>query len=206
VKQYGVMSSVLDRRSPAIRKFDDKLKWTEAMDALMVLRESGTVGDVINHLRIHQMPRLSDAVEEREVRLERLAQGEDVPRSLAELQKLKTVSYREISALARYLDGHTPFETKHGVKGAEFENVLVVLGRGWNQYNFEEMLELAADPAGIPAARRAAFERNRNLFYVVCSRPRTRLALLFTQQLSDRALAVLSDWFGAESIKPFEFA
>ena len=26
--------------------------------------------------------------------------------------------------------------TQHGVKGAEFENVLVIIGRGWNQYNF----------------------------------------------------------------------
>lgn len=30
---------------------------------------------------------------------------------------------------------------KHGVKDAEFENVLVVVGRGWNKYNFGKMLE-----------------------------------------------------------------
>ena len=65
-----------------------------------------------------------------------------MPRGLEELEKLRGIAYSEVKALRRYLDGHSPFETKHGVKGAEFENVLVVVGRGWNQYNFGEMLEL----------------------------------------------------------------
>ena len=93
-----------------------------------------------------------------------------MPQSVAELEKFRDVPYAEVRAFRRYLDGHSPFETKHGVKGAEFENVLVVIGRGWNQYNFGEMLELAGAQA-VPAAKQAAFERNRNLFYVACSRP-----------------------------------
>src|SRR4051812_15054058 len=104
------------------------------------------------------------------------------------------VSYAEIKALRAYHSGFSPFETKHGVKGAEFENVLAVVGRGWNRYNFGEMLDLAAKPA-IPMAKRDAFERNRNLFYVVCSRPKKRLALLFTQKLSPEALGTLAKWF-----------
>lgn len=69
------------------------------------------------------------------------------------------------------------------MKGDEFENVLVVLGRGWNQYNFEQFLEFSAATSQAPADRQAFFERNRNLFYVSCSRPTTRLALFFMQQL-----------------------
>jgi len=53
-----------------------------------------------------------------------------MPRGLEELEKLRGIAYSEVKALRRYLDGHSPFETKHGVKGAEFENVLVVeIGR-----------------------------------------------------------------------------
>ena len=123
-----------------------------------------------------------------------------MPQSVAELEKFRDVPYAEVRALHRYLDGHSPFETKHGVKGAEFENVLVVIGRGWNQYNFGEMLELAGAQA-VPAAKQAAFERNRNLFYVACSRPKRRLALLFTQQLSATAMSTLEQWFGADVIE-----
>lgn len=77
----------------------------------------------------------------------------------------------------------------------------MVIGRGWNQYNFGEMLELAGAQA-VPAAKQAAFERNRNLFYVACSRPKRRLALLFTQQLSATAMSTLEQWFGADVIEP----
>ncbi|MNJ81856.1 hypothetical protein D3C77_808820 [compost metagenome] len=52
----------------------------------------------------------------------------------------------------------------------------------------------------VPAAREAAFERNRNLFYVACSRPQRRLAILFTQELTPEAIGTLEDWFGGESI------
>jgi DNA helicase II / ATP-dependent DNA helicase PcrA len=130
--------------------------------------------------------------------------GEEMPPALAEIEKLREVPYSEIKALRAYHDGHSPFETKHGVKGAEFENVLVVVGRGWNRYNFGEMLELAG-AAAIPAAKQDAFERNRNLFYVVCSRPKKRLALLFTHTLSPPALGTLSQWFGADKIEPLTF-
>ena len=76
-----------------------------------------------------------------------------------------------------------------------------MVGRGWNQYNFGEMLELAgAQP--VPAAKEEAFERNRNLFYVACSRPKKRLAILFTQLLSPGAMATLENWFGADVIMP----
>jgi DNA helicase-2/ATP-dependent DNA helicase PcrA len=120
---------------------------------------------------------------------------------MSELAALHAVSYQEIVALARYHDGHSPFETKHGVKGAEFENVIVVVGRGWNQYNFNEMLELAQDVEHIPTKRQEAFERNRNLFYVACSRPKKRLAILFTQLLSNTAIRTVEAWFNAEVIE-----
>src|SRR3546814_7496885 len=95
-------------------------------------------------------------------------------------------------------DLHTPFARKNGVKGAEFDNVRVIVGRGWNKYNFAQMLEWM-DP-GPPEDRVAFFESNRNLFYVACSRPKRRLALLFTQVLSAAALAKVSELFGDENV------
>ena len=87
------------------------------------------------------------------------------------------------------------------MKGAEFENVVVVVGRGWNRYNFNEMLEFATDEFKIPANKQASFERNRNLFYVTCSRPKRRLAVLFTQQLSAAAMQTVRNWFGDDTIE-----
>ena len=202
-RQYGEMFRALGSKVPALRAHDDKRKWSEAMETLVELRGGATVGDVLDHLAAVGRPGVPDAVERRERELRDFTPEpeDDMPRALKELSALRAVQYQEIIALCRYLSGHSPFETKHGVKGAEFDNVLVVVGRGWNQYNFGEMLELAANPNAIPANKQDAFERNRNLFYVTCSRPRKRLAVLFTQLLSAPALQTVTDWFGADSVE-----
>lgn len=84
---------------------------------------------------------------------------------VTQLRKVRAVSYAEVIALDRFIDGHTPFATKLGVKRAEFENVLVVVGRGWNKYDFAQML--AWSDIGPPADKLEFYENNRNLFYVV---------------------------------------
>lgn len=119
---------------------------------------------------------------------------------MKELHALHAVSYLEIIALCKYLDGHSPFETKHGVKGDQFENVLVVFGRGWNEYDFNLYLEMAGNP-GLVGSKQANYERYRNLFYVAVSRPKRRLALLFTQFLEPGAMATLSQWFAGQQIR-----
>lgn len=201
--KYGMMFEALRGISPLLRSHADKASWHNAMMQLLAIRDTGTVGDVIEHLRTRKKPRLPDTVEKRERELRDFDKtaGVEMPRVLEELEKLQQIAYSEVKALRHYLDDHSPFETKHGVKGAEFENVLVVVGRGWNQYNFAEMLELAGAQV-ISAAKEDAYERNRNLFYVACSRPKKRLAILFTQSLSPDALATLESWFGKETIMP----
>jgi DNA helicase-2/ATP-dependent DNA helicase PcrA len=206
-KRYGEMFAALGGDLWGMRCQADKSRWSDAMGKLVGLRASGTVGGVIAHLRQRGLPALPRPVEELERELERVDRtpGNEVPPALDELEKLHGVRYQEIVALSKYLGDHSPFQTKHGVKGAEFENVIVVVGRGWNQYNFNEMLELARDTERIPAGKRDAFERNRNLFYVACSRPKKRLALLFTQKLSAAAMRTVEEWFGRGAVEPLTF-
>ncbi len=200
-RKFGLMFDILGTGLPSVRAQSDKAAWADSMSTLLDVRKHGTVGDVTDYLMKVRRPRLPDAVELREQKLREFVPDPEteMPRLLSELQNLRNVRYEEIIALRRFLDGHSPFETKHGVKGAEFENILVVVGRGWNQYNFGEMLELART-SPIPSKKVNAFERNRNLFYVACSRPKRRLALLFTQLLSDDALETLKEWFGRDSL------
>jgi DNA helicase-2/ATP-dependent DNA helicase PcrA len=200
--KFGEMFAVLGEGRPSIKSRAEKVRWKSDMDTLLELRANATIGDVVDHLHT-TMLRLPNAVERRE---RRAAQSEpdsvDDAAAVERLRLLRAVRYREVVALAQFIDGHTPFDTKHGVKGAEFENVLVVVGRGWNQYDFNQMLELAG--GSIPANKQAMYERNRNLFYVACSRPKKRLALLFTQKLSETAIATARHWFGNDAIHSFD--
>jgi DNA helicase-2/ATP-dependent DNA helicase PcrA len=195
------MLAVLGSRSLVIKSQADKKERAATLDKLLELRENGTIGQVLDYLKDTKCPPLPQAVEQTETELSH-ASPEDIDESLRlqEISKLRHVPYREIVQLSLYLNKHTPFSTKHGVKGAEFENVLVVFGRGWNQYNWNQFLEWSGN--GVPGDKVVNYERNRNLFYVACSRPKRQLALLFTQELSVSALDTLSRWFGEMAIRP----
>jgi len=199
----GEMFTILGGVRPSIKSHAEKVQWKSEMDTLLQLRSTRTIGDVIDHLRM-SMLRVPNTVERREERAAQQENDAEENPAVERLRLLRTVPYREVSALAQFIDGHTPFDTKHGVKGAEFENVLVVVGRGWNLYDFNQMLELAR--GSIPASKQATFERNRNLFYVACSRPKKRLALLFTQKMSEAAIATARHWFGDDAIHSLEDA
>ena len=200
-KRFGKMFEAIDAERPVMDGPADKAKWADAMGRLCELRDTGTVGDVIVHLSSTGLPILSDAVVRQERALaDALAGGEPLTGRVKELHALHAVSYKEIIALCEYLDGHSPFETQHGVKGNQFENVLVVFGRGWTDYDFNLYLKMAGNP-GLIGTRTAAYERYRNLFYVAVSRPKRRLALVFTHLLEPEAMATLSRWFAAHPIR-----
>lgn len=205
-KRFGKMFEVIDTKRPVMNGPADKARWASAMRRFCQLRDTGTVGDVITHLSSTGLPILSDAVlRQEQVLADALRGGEPLTGRLKELHALHAVSYREVIALCEYLDGHSPFETKHGVKGEQFENVLVVFGRGWNDYDFNLFLKMAGNPDLI-GARTAAYERYRNLFYVAVSRPKRRLALIFTHLLEPDAMATLSRWFAGHPIRDIGMA
>lgn len=87
---------------------------------------------------------------------------------------LLAVDSRDISAYRQTLQNNTPYSTKHGVKGDEFDTVVVVIddaGARWNKYAFGKQLEGSDTSEG-------RWERTGNLFYVCCSRAKTNLVVV----------------------------
>ena len=200
--KFGEMFSVIGRKVGNLSNLAEKRDWTRNMKRLVALRAAGKIGEIIDLLKETRKPRLPDAVLRTEKRLAEATRDDiEASRTLKQIQKLRQLPYSELIALAEFINDHTPFSTKHGVKGAEFENVLIVLGRGWNQYNWTQFLEWFPDR--FPGNKEESYVRNRNLFYVACSRPKKNLALLFTQELTLGALGTLESWFGAENISAF---
>lgn len=195
-KKFGQMFDVLGRAG-TLQKPSDKQVWADDMKSLDALRESGTVGEVLDLLKKTHRPRLPDSVIRREDDMAAFdpAAGEPEKPSVNRHRRLREVKYQEIVNLVRFVDGFTPFATQHSVKGSEFENVLVVLGGGWNHYNWPRMLEYMGAGAKLKVAHQKGFNRARNLFYVSVSRPKRRLAVLFTQTMNDKSLEVLNMLF-----------
>ncbi|WP_244370068.1 UvrD-helicase domain-containing protein [Pseudoalteromonas xiamenensis] len=208
-RKYGELLQIKKKNRSFLTSQADKTAWTENLEELMRLRDTSTIGDVLDLLITTSMPRVPAKVADSEVRYKTLsARDQDSlePDELSffdKIRRLRAVSYSEVINLAEYINDKTPFSTKHGVKGAQFDNVLVVCGRGWNHYNWDQMLEWIED--GVPKGREETFERSRNLFYVSCSRAKHDLTLLFTQHLSDKSLTALGKIFGHENIKGSPF-
>ncbi|HEM7567119.1 TPA: ATP-dependent helicase [Serratia marcescens] len=197
---YGKMFLALGTNAPKIQKATDKVVWKANFDALSELKEEGSIGEVLAHLKTMSPSILPDKISTLEDRLD-MSESDEISqnRSLNELQKLRDVPFKELIAFDKFIKNHTPFSTKHGVKGAEFDNVLVVLGRGWNLYNWDQLFTWLYTTC--PENKIDALERNRNLFYVACSRPKHHLTVLITQHLSNESLALLNQWFGHETIQ-----
>jgi DNA helicase-2/ATP-dependent DNA helicase PcrA len=199
-RRYAEMFRVLDARVPQINGSTDKANWNSAMREIVAAR-AGTVKDVLEVVRKHGLPPLPERLLNREEGGDVVDPKESASRLFSHLDQLMSVPYEEVKLFAMFLAKDAPFATKHGVKGAEFENVIVVASRGWTQYDFNGMLELRAAKAELSQDEKQRLQRNLNLFYVACSRAKDRLVVLFTQRLSETALCTLVDWFGAENVR-----
>ncbi|MFJ6432143.1 AAA family ATPase [Streptomyces sp. NBC_00341] len=211
-KQYGPMFDLLKRSRPRMTRRSDKTAWTGLFGTINSARSTGTVGDVMDILLEQNCFALPQAVTNRhrkwELACKDLEDGEGIvePRSLANYEKFRSVSYREVLALREYVEENTPFSTQHGVKGAEYPHVLAVFGGGWTQYNFPEMLANFTQRDSLSLGSRKRFEKSRNLFYVACSRAKEDLVLLFTTELSNDALETLKAWVGDANIRDIQYS
>ncbi|KIP51311.1 3'-5' exonuclease, partial [Leucobacter komagatae] len=209
--KYGELFRLLGSKRPTLNAPKDKRRWSECFDSLISTSGTGTIGemlDVLNSQKLFSVPpRVVKRGRELEEALLALHPGEELEdtRKLMEHRALRSVPYAELRALRSYLEDSTVFSTKHSVKGAEFDDVIVLIGRGWTKYDFAKMIAAHA-PHSKPELRQAgSFQHSRNLFYVSASRAKHNLALLFVQELSNDAVAVLEDWAGQKNVIPIDF-
>lgn len=110
--------------------------------------------------------------------------------------RVKDVKFSEFQKLYEYLEGHTPFSTQHKTKGAEFDNILVILDNGgWNNYNFEKMFLGTASPS--------VAERTQKIFYVCCTRAKENLAVFFHNP-DAQVIAKAKVWFRNDNVIKIE--
>lgn len=114
------------------------------------------------------------------------------------LMELYNINYSEIINAIAFVSPESDYSTEHGVKGEEYENVLFVIGRGWNNYKFDEQVYL--NPESLSEKEYDVYIRNRNLFYVCCSRSIKRLALFVTVPINKDFQSYLERIIGETNI------
>jgi len=105
------------------------------------------------------------------------------------------IKYQEFISINEYIEDYTPYSTKHGVKGAEFDNVLVVIDdSAWNMYKFNDVF-------ANNVKNKERHSRTLNLLYVCCSRAKDKLVLLSLSEMDASAMSTINSWFGNENVK-----
>lgn len=181
-KRYNEFLRATDYRFN-IRKIEDKKVLKTNIESLINVREK-TIEEVINEANENGVCLIDD-------KLERFIADKEYL-----FNRVKHVKYKEFQKLYIYLEGFTPFSTQHKTKGAEFDNVLVILDNGgWNNYNFKNLF--------LVAGSESVLERTQKLFYVCCTRSKEKLAIYFNSP-SDAVIVKAKEWFGEANVIPIE--
>ena len=106
--------------------------------------------------------------------------------------QVMNIKYGELVNLYEYVNKHSPYSTQHGIKGAEFNDVFVILDNGnWNNYNYEQLLGTVRN--------QNTYNRTHKLFYVSCSRAKRNL-VVYCPNFKDGMMAKTEEWFGKENM------
>lgn len=109
-------------------------------------------------------------------------------------QSLMNLKFKQFKNLYTINQETSPFSTNHGTKGAEFDNVVCIINdKDWNQYSVNNFF----DGSDLGKSR---FDRTRNLFYVMCSRAKYNLAIIFLSELSESAFTKVQETFGSTNV------
>lgn len=157
----------------------DKEELKEAIDKLKNMKEN-TIEEVIDFADQNRIWSKDDKL------TEFIAENEYV------WNRVKKVKYQELCNLYDFVEGFTPYSTQHNIKGAEFDNVFVVLDNGrWNDYNFKNLF--------LGTGTDTVLKRTQKIFYVCCTRTKRNLVVFFHKPETG-VIAKAKTWFGEKNV------
>ncbi|WP_175971145.1 UvrD-helicase domain-containing protein [Burkholderia sp. BCC0322] len=117
--------------------------------------------------------------------------GEDLTKEISAMEAFLACPTSQLWGYYKYINDESPFSTQQGIKGAEFERVLVILDddEGTHvQFSYEKYLGIkplsTRDQANLREGKDTAVERTRRLFYVCCTRAlKDLVVVLFTDEI-----------------------
>lgn len=160
-----------------------------------------TIGDLLKQLYAARFlifdPRLASYLDPEAAPSAPPAEGEEndddqeddeSDKEMASMDAFLACPAKQLLAYQTYISERSPFWTQQGIKGAEFDRVLVVLDDAESthfQFSYEKYLRLKApseiDRKHMYAGEETTMDRTRRLFYVSCTRALKDLAVvLFT--------------------------
>ncbi|NLU39965.1 MAG: ATP-dependent helicase [Bacteroidales bacterium] len=186
------------RNKPLFSIHPDKQKISNALDTLINARNIDSVKDIYSLCINNNFIQVSDSITRFEKEIAEDPSTFTDPKDLERYYRKKTfysdlmnLKYEEIINAFKFIKDQTALSTKHGTKGEEYRNVLVVIDdTSWKtKYNFQNFFN---GEEKLPERE----IRTRNLFYVSCSRAKENLVVLALSEMEEPAMLKIKSWFG----------
>lgn len=175
------------------------------LTAMMKLGSGTTIRQVLEHVRDQRFmtldPRVIAYLDEQDRRPldpEEPRDEEEASKEAASMDRFIACPAAEFWGYRHYVDEQSPFSTQQGIKGAEFDKVLVIADddEGTHfQFSYDKYFGIKPlsdrDREKLREGKETQVERTRRLFYVCCTRAMTDLVvILFTGDVPTAERAV----------------
>lgn len=127
----------------------------------------------------------------------------------ASLKQALSADFSEVEQYYKYITGKASFDTHQGVKGLEFDRVMVIIddqaSRG-TTFNYNKLFGIeeksATDTQNELDGKETTLDRTKRLLYVTCSRAKESLAIVYYVPSVATALQAVMNtgWFSKEEI------
>ena len=196
-KDMKLLFQVLGVKHYPINKKSEKQQWLDLCSKLSLAR-NGKIIDVMSCIIESKLVPVPDKIQ---IYYKQYKVGSDIDYLKTTLKTYLNIKYSQFIAAVDFFLPESQYSTSHGVKGEEYDNVIFVIGKGWNNYQFDKFMPMSN--TRILPEYKEAFIRNRNLFYVCCSRPKNKLLIFVSLKVDNSFEEYLINLVGNENYYSF---
>ena len=198
-KNTNLLFDTLGSKNHPITKKSDKNQWIELKNKLENVRKQKAI-DVINVAIASKIIPIPELIFNIQSKYEKSSNDEYF--NGTSIANYLDIEYDQFVAAINFLHPESEFSTEHGVKGEEYDNVIFTISKGWNNYQFDIYAPQIINDDSYK--NDTAYVRNRNLFYVCCSRPRKRLFIFISPKVNSELKNFLEQNIGTENIYTYK--
>lgn len=137
------------------------------------------------------------------------SEGDEDFQKISILSAALNSPFSEVERYWKYINGQASFDTHQGVKGLEFERVMVIIDDNAarsNIFSYDKLFGLQSrsdtDIKNESEGKASSLDRTRRLLYVTCSRAMDSLAIVYYTDDVEKVYSALlnNTWFNQEEI------
>ena len=196
-KDMKLLFHILGIKHFPINKKSEKQQWLDLYSNLSVVRNEKII-DVISCIVESKLVPIPNKIQ---TYYKVYKENNDIAYLKTTLKAYLNIKYSQFIAAVDFFLPEAQYSTNHGVKGEEYDNVIFIVGKGWNNYQFDKYMPMSNSK--ISPENMEAYIRNRNLFYVCCSRPKNKLLIFVSLKIERSFEEYLTQLVGKENYYSF---